>query len=516
MIPKCKVETYTGATLDHTITDDLTNVHVRMVLNGVGTFAFAVPVFKGTTGQGYNYTDIVLNDTVKVYFWYDNVENAPTTPNFAGKICKISGVMAQGGFYRVFEGKSLGEVLERRLKRNKGWQNTAASTIVTELANDLGLGTSDTLSVAQTYLDVLKDISDYWVDATTQIKKDFYVDVDNDLVWKSRPIRSTGVETLSVGENIQFYGVIRSILPVKNKIYVYGDYAFQDYYWTDSLDHWTAVQGTMSQEGISIKMDSDAEGDTEFCRTTNPYPFIGGYKPVNPASADTLSFQYQMSPGVTNQSFTVRLEAPDSSNYFYQTFTGFSLNDWHAESLTLGPSGNWSSSGSPSWTAIYKLRFITYAESASYSFYLKELKVTPLQLYGAAENSASQNSYGVRELQVTDSLLQSDSLCEKRAETLLYQLKDPPVRVDLTINGNTNVKIGDRLSLTIPAENISAQNFDVLAVEHDYVKGQGWSTKANLVSAGDIRQLPSGSPLETIKSHFETQRKVARGVQLVR
>jgi len=527
LIPKCKIETYTGATLDYTITDDILTVHTRDVLNGVGSFSFALPVEKGTSSQGYNYTDIALNDTVKVYFWYDDVESAPSTPSFAGKICKISGVMSkeQGGFFRVFSGKSLSEVLERNILWNKGWQNTAASTIVQELATDLGIYDSNkiesdttqiSLSAVETYLDALKDISDYWVDGNTQVKKDFYVDVDGDLVWKSRPIRSSGVETLTVGENILSYDVLRSLLPVKNKIHVFGGAAFQNYHWCESLSNWTALKGAMDLPGDYIRVECDENKETDFYRTTSPYSFLGGYKPLHPKSIDHIYFEFQMTIGVENPSFTVMLEAPDSSNYFYQTFTGFQLGAWIEKNLETGPDGNWSSSGSPSWGKIYKIRFQTSGTiTGTYYILLTGLKCTPLNLYGFAEDATSKNSYGVRELQYVDSLLQSDSLCEQRAETLLYQLKDPPVRVDLTINGNTNVKIGDRLSLTIPAENISAQNFDVLVVEHNFVN-EKFTTKASLVSAGDIRQLPSGSPLETVASHLQTQKKVARGIQLVK
>ena len=61
------------------------------------------------------------------------------------------------------------------------------------------------------YFDVLRSLSDYWYDAGTQIKKGFYVDVDNDVVWKSRPLRSAGVEAFTGGDHIISYQVIRDV-----------------------------------------------------------------------------------------------------------------------------------------------------------------------------------------------------------------------------------------------------------------------------------------------------------------
>lgn len=48
-----------------------------------------------------------------------------------------------------------------------------------------------------------------------------------------------------------------------------------------------------------------------------------------------------------------------------------------------------------------------------------------------AEDATSQTNYGVREAEYRFDTLHSDSDCEKRAETLLYPLKDPPIRLDV-------------------------------------------------------------------------------------
>lgn len=226
MIPVQKIEVWHGGSLLHTITDAL-SIRVREVLtDAVGTFKFAVATKKN---GDYLYNDINVYDTVKIWIDYDSVGATPLT---VGKIYRISAPLkTKQGYLRLFYGKNQGEILERRVKGRKAWSGTAASTIVTELANDLGLGTSeieaDTTAVTlttdvDTYFDLLKKLSDYWYDAGNQVKKDFYVDVNNNLVWKSRPLRTTGVETLSVGEEILSYILTHDATQLKNNITVYG------------------------------------------------------------------------------------------------------------------------------------------------------------------------------------------------------------------------------------------------------------------------------------------------------
>jgi hypothetical protein len=208
--PKYKIETYTGTTLDHTITDEATG-HVKDVLNGIGTFNFTLPTARGIPATPYAYTDIAVSDKAKFYFWYSDKESCPATPQFVGRITKISAPLADS-YYRIFEGKLHSEILQRRLQPAQYWNNVEVGTIPIEVATDLGLGTGlialdathvTVYSSNDTYLDLLKKISDYWVNAGSQVKKDFYVDVGDaghplgHLIWDVRPLRTTDVETLT-------------------------------------------------------------------------------------------------------------------------------------------------------------------------------------------------------------------------------------------------------------------------------------------------------------------------------
>jgi len=48
--------------------------------------------------------------------------------------------------------------------------------------------------------------------------------------------------------------------------------------------------------------------------------------------------------------------------------------------------------------------------------------------------------------------------------------------------------------MTIPAENISAVNFDVISAEHSLDANQGYITKATMVNSANIREIVPTSP----------------------
>lgn len=71
------------------------------------------------------------------------------------------------------------------------------------------------------YFNILKAVSDYWYNAGTQLQYDFYVDADSNLVWKARPLRTTGVETVILSD-LASYTMVRELQAVKNWIHIYG------------------------------------------------------------------------------------------------------------------------------------------------------------------------------------------------------------------------------------------------------------------------------------------------------
>jgi len=526
--PVYKIETYTGAVLDHTITKSADNIYFKEIItDGIGGFSFTIPT---KIGGSYKYNDIVLNDKVKIWMGYDTITG---NPNFIGRVGAISAPLTvKGGFIRRISGLSQGEILLRRLNKDKYYTGTNASVIVDEWATDLGLGTGEiTLETKQpvievktkTYFDLMREISDHWINAGNQIKRDFYVNIDNELVWDARPLRTVGVESFSVGKEILFHNVTHYVDAVKNDIVVYGarertEPSNPDY-WTepppgDPCAGWTktscdtlvrdadqrmgtyCVKGTISTGSLSFYVS--------FSQLKDYNKLIFWCKPAAIAVTDKL----------------VRILAPDTSNYFQATIQNFSSATYNSNELNLGPNqifnadsnpnGVWTETGAPRWYNMRGVQFIFNSSSSPTWLQIDGGFCFTLGRYsGTASDGASKSSYEIRDLEKTDDKLHSDSECEQRAETLLFQLKDHPTQIKIKVHGNQNVLIGDQLSMTIPVEGISAANYDIINVEHTMSsKGdaKGYWTQATMVNSVNIR---SNIPVD-LKQQL---RRFARGIR---
>jgi len=535
LIPRYKIETYTGAVLDYTIEKDATVYAKNVVTESVGNFNLVLPTVKGTADD-FIYDDIALNDTVKIYFWLEDEGSCPATPNFVGKVGKISAPLTvENGYVRQISGLSLGEVLLRRFKVNKYYDAAEADDIVADVATDLGLGAGeiavDTTAVTleiktKTYFDILKAVSDYWASAGVQIKKDFYVDINNNLVWKSRPIRTAGVETLTVGDNIKSYIVTTDVDSVRNSITVYGfaekALPVDKDAWTEALTNWTATAGTLALNDSEKKTGTYsiqctlASGGTigQFHRTFNR---------VTIRDINQLTFWFIKSSPVSD--ITVRLLAPDSSNYFYDdTLT---LSDvWEFYRTTLGPNneynavanpnGIWKKTGSPNWWDIQAIEFY-FTKDSGYAggLYVDGLFFFPDRWTYTASDATSITAYEQWDMEVTDDKLHSDSDCEKRAKTLLYQLKDPPTQIEVITPLNTNILVGDRLIMTIPAEGINTVNYDVISVEH-IVAGKDFETHAIMVNSASTRESIVTTPVKELANIRKNVNRLGAGLYRVR
>lgn len=528
-------------TLRYTITDCVMTLRVTETLtDGVGTFSFAVRT--KFNGGPYKFNDAALFDKVKIWVSdYDYSVQKPIferdslDPNFVGRILRINAPLStESGYIRVFKGRSQGEILQRRIKAPKQWLLVDASVLVTELASDLGLGTgeieTDTTDVwltveDETYFSLLSRVSDYWYDADTKITKDFYVDINNNLVWKSRPLRTEGVETLTAGQNIINYNVLRDIESVRNKIKVYGMaeafYPRDQDSWTESLTDWSASAGTLSLETEGVKKGTyhikcysgaDAGEDTTTFKRDIPR--------VTLASINKLCFWRSLG---TNCPTTSKVRLYTNGNYFEANmdtdygwkFKEFSLGPGAEYDAATNPDGVWSKYGTPNWWNLEQIQFhVVYSYEDRYTT-VDALYFYPDRWSIAAENETSQTDYGIREAVYTDNRLHSDSECQKRAETLIYQLKDPPTRIDVSTPLNTNILIGDRLSMTIPAERISSANYDVVTTSHT-ISPRGAFTSASMVNTANIRVLPATSLNEILRKWKLTQGQIGKGIQFVR
>jgi len=549
--PHNRIEIWHGANMLYRLDDHVVSVHTKEVLNGVGTFSFTLPTAHDITRNLYS--DVALNDTAKLWINYDTITGNPLTQ---GPICQTQ-ASAMGGFLRTFLCKNQGEILTRRFK-TKNYVNVDAATIVTEWAvTDLGLGISLSGDASdayhesffvdhESYLDCLNIASDFWADAAHIVKKDFYVDVNNNLVWKTRPFRPPGtVETLGIGTNILQYTVQPDMSPAKNYLWIYGrlgkiqndptGHIIDDGrknptdgdLWTESLTGWTAASGTLSAPGagqvvgaayIHCYQDMGATKIVDFYHLNSSASVYGleGYQ--------TINFWLKFSSAVMND--TLKILAPDASNYFVLSLPsyGYTPTDWTRYSYILGqgneynavsnPSGQWTvGAGAPDWHNILGVRF--YAEKVTdFAAMVDGLYFGHGRWRNIVQDAVvSQPAYGIREMVHVDDKLESDVQCQMRGESLLWQLKTAPTRLDVTTLGNINILIGDRLAVTLAPENITAAAYDVVTVEHSIDSENGFRTKTSMVNSSDIRVLPSITTAEVMVKEHKRVLDINRGVQ---
>jgi len=611
MIPVYKIEVYDNTpVLCYTIDKSAFNIKTtKSLTTGIGDFYFTLPSEK-PTGTMY-LPDLALHDTIKFYFGYDSL---PSSPNYVGKVCRIESKPSTSGRVRVIYGKDLGEILLRRLKAPYGWRYDYPSDIATDIADDLGLSTGkiDTVNEnvygwidaqnPRNYSQILKGISDQWVDALTQVQADYHVDADSNLVWGTRPFRTQNVETLTVGQNILNYTVTKDVSQTYNSITVYGkkgkpnDSALDwgtDMATPETTNTTVDVQSASGQKVLSVAATAGFSADdpigvytdtdlifpierhtvasvqagvslTLVDNLTNTIP-VGAHVFILPTwtpattgitiSAVNGANEYQIGDrgiksvvaagdGTGNAvSYMplnlIDLNLYDSINFWAMSetdgnplyimlrigdtqsafgalhwmdaptwyFTGTQLDAahdvWKFYSIPCGMQNqtNWKgftgSSYPFEWMNTSYITFCAEFEVAG-NLFIDGLYFGGARHSGTASDVTSQTSYGLRELAVTEDTLTTDAQCDFRAEALLFQLKDPVTRVDLTVKGNTNVLVGDQIPLTIPTEGINAESYDVTDVSHYLSGGQNgqYVTTLKAVNSSATRILPANTQQE--------------------
>ena len=532
-----KIEIYNLAdTLVYTITDPL-EVHVKDILtSGVSTFNFTVSALKGFLN---NYDAIGHFYRVKIYIGQGTLTSSDLILN--GRALKQTTTYAPppSGCLRKIEGEGMGEVLKRRFKINKRWYGEPAENIPIEAANDLDLGYSivnDTTNVtlgvySENYFELMQRISDYWVNAGLQLKKDFYVDngdvpePNGYLYWKPRPLRTEGVESLIAGINVANYTVVSDVLPVRNNITVKG--AANSYFpsdrdqWTENdSTGWTCVIGTLQHNaGGGILGTYCVQLNTEGSEPTIGKANIT-HELVNLRDITTLKF-WHYNAAAPDVVAVVRILAPSSISAYFQadinnggstaTMESFELGQNNTFDASLNPTGQWVQYGNANWEAMQGIEFEFRANIIPITAYkIDALHYLPYRHSYLATDPTSINNFGQRDAEYINDNLLSDSEVESHGEALLYQQQNPTIRIDATLTRfNSNVKKGDRCPVTLPMDNISAIDFDVVSVEHAFVKDIGAGTSATLIYSGDTRKLPPRTLNESLVASVADLKRVA-------
>lgn len=523
---------------------DLTNVaesfDIQTTLNDVGTYVVTLPMLSGIST--YKYMGIALNDDIFIYLT-DN-GTLPANPNFGGKITKIAGA-AQNSVLRTFYCKDYAEVLEHRYK-TKYYGSIAANTVATEVATECGLGTgsigTETGVITEnfdgiSYKELLARISDYWVTGSTMIQKDWKVDYLKNLVWTNRPMSTAlgrTVETVTYGSNMANPIVYRDIESIKNYINVYGnqsrtepDGAVNSDAWTETADHWDLIQGyTLATDTDHVKGSYSIKAQTQ---SLSPpvtldfkyYPQVNVYCGERKDGFNNIHFKIKCTD---NTPALIYFSVICTHETFYTGINGlpeFTMGEWSEFNLPVGPNTtSWwiPTVDSNMWNEpVIALEWKSQVFSGGTATLTTQID----DLYfgnghfksPVTSNTASINAYGQRELVQVDDKLLSDAECLNRQSSVLLQQKDPVIRINFVTPLNLNIQTGDRLTLTLPFENITSQPFDVVQVHHTIKSKQGALTNVSATSVVNTRKLPPVTVLEALNSKFTRIALLNRGVQ---
>jgi hypothetical protein len=297
--------------------------------------------------------------------------------------------------------------------------------------------------------------------------------------------KNSKTSPVSLSEKIEESEYRKDILRIRNRIKVYGcqgkNFPANLDLWSESLDGWTAISGTISLESgrqregsYCLRVDAGAGVDINIYRT-----FDALCKPQTYVMWDWMPGNLGGHPAY------VRLWAPDSSNYFQAEIRSLLENNcilrWGLTSLALGPNqmydpnhnpnGVWTKVGDPQWSQISGLQLIIVSDPSVSNYHMFDGDFGFLNgaFTATFEDSGSQSLYGLRELTETDEELTSDKACELRAKSLLDYLKDPAeyLTVSSTVidYGNTPLLSGDKIHITLPNENVNS-DYRIESVEY--------------------------------------------------
>jgi len=397
--------------------------------------------------------------------------------------------------YLRVSGRCWGEKLFRRVV-TKSYDNQKGEAIVKDLLDYyVGLshvrGTTELVENTDTTYTHLEyentpvwDIIKYIAEASDKngvIGFDFRVAPDGKFEFFPKNSKTSPV---SLTEKVEVSEYRKDILRIRNRIRIYGcqgkNFPANLDSWSESLDGWTVVSGTLSLESgrqrkgsYNLRVDAAASVEGNIYRTFDalckPQTFV----------------VWAWMPGNLGGGYGyIRLRAPDSSNYFQANIKSIlesnCILQWGFISLALGsnqmydanhnPNGIWTKVGNPQWSQISGLQLIICTiGAASYYMYDGDFGFLNCSYTGTSEDTGSQNAYGLRELTETDEELASDNECELRAEALRAYLKDPAESLTLTSTvidyGTTPPLAADKIHVTLPNENVDS-DFRIETVEY--------------------------------------------------
>jgi hypothetical protein len=283
----------------------------------------------------------------------------------------------------------------------------------------------------------------------------------------------------------------KDISRVRNKIYVYGladkSVPLDKDEWTESL---TPADGVWTIGVGEISFDTDhkikGSGSIKLYVQNNYYGAVlftlNEGKEVNAERYPLLNFflwrQQQFSGNV-------QVDLYDTAGKIASHHCTVAYGKWFQVQTGLGAANidQWQVESGFNWTAIKKVRITCEFDSTgTATFWVDGLYFGGCRYSAMREDSASQNSYGLRELVEVDEELTDDNACDLRAQALLAHFKDPAEYITLSSAavdyGEKPILPGDLVYVYLPNENVDS-DFRVDSVEYS-VNGENQSLELTL------------------------------------
>ena len=431
----------------------------------------------------------ILRDLVDYYVGLDHCrENSALTSDAASgqKDC----VVGDGSKF------SAGDLV--KIKDDNAWEyNEVASvagntvTMVNNLANTYTVAANgkvwidliektDTTFTKLEYentpvFDILKYIAES-SDKAGVIGYDFRVAPDGKFEFFPKNSKTSPV---SLSEKIEVSGYRKDIHRIRNKITIYGladkSVPADKDAWTESLNPadgaWSAAAGE-----VSLDTTFKAKGSASIkVHSVNMY-WVGAVftlnagKEVNSNLYPLLSFLLYLEKSY-NGNVSVLLY--DTADKYARKNITVAPGEWRKTDLRTGLANEmeWEDvEAGFDWTNIKKIRIDGWFSGVgSGDFWIDQLYFGGRRYSATREDSASQSSYGLRELVEVDEELVSDNECDLRAKALLDYFKNAAeyLKTSTTVldYGNTPLLPADKIPVILPNENVDS-DFRIESVEY--------------------------------------------------
>jgi len=366
--------------------DTVDSLLIERNLNDIGRFVFSL---SGDDNPDINEGDEVL---FKIGYQGDTL-----TPVFVGEARRVKRRREEGERILDVEGVGWTGIFQYRVKDEK-YSSVNAETIILDLVDDLVTEGKITVNNVESCTLVLnytcnnKTLLEALDEVSSAVGYDFYVDPSKDLHWFPEGKYSTG-KTLDIYsvDDVNYYEDMDNII---NTIDVYGARTITptDEEWTESIQDWS-TSGTLYLA----------------CRGRDLSPVFGNYCVEGRIYGTSVSLErnctldlsdyekMKFSIGICLSDYEVTLSSvkvflqTDASNYFSKEITSSlpsSPQGWRILSLDIGDDAGWTSTGSPSWKDINKIKFsVTISSPLEYSLFIDNLYFSGARLKATSTDS---------------------------------------------------------------------------------------------------------------------------------